>query len=187
MATTSLGSWKSLGLLWTGVHAITWALAMLAPGFVHGSTDTTEILGLIAAGCLIGAGEWLVLSRRVPISGWWMIGFGLGWVVALKVSGSRGFFAPDVLWLGCGGGVLVGAQMWLALRRHVTRAATWLPVFVASSLLGTWIGEVAGFKYYDLTNNEGVAYLIGGACVGAAIGLLSSVPLTRMLKVRAEF
>jgi predicted MFS family arabinose efflux permease len=80
--------------------------------------------------------------------------------------------------------VLVGLQQWLALRRRAAHATLWLAIFIASSFLGTWAGAVAGTNYYNHFSNEGAAYIAGGACVGAAIGLLSSVPLNRLLKPR---
>ena len=37
---------------------------------------------------------------------------------------------------------------------------------------------------YNHFSNQDAAYVIGGACVGAAIGLLSSVPLVRLVGKR---
>ena len=95
------------------------------------ATSDTETGWLVLGGLLIGATEWLVLSRRFPISGWWAIGFGAGWGVALKTGWLFGSYVPNIVWLGGGGGVLVGVQQWLALRRHIDRAFIWLPVFIA--------------------------------------------------------
>jgi hypothetical protein len=109
----------------------------------------------------------------------------VGWGIALKAGWHFGFFVPSVFWLGCGGGVFVGVQQWLVLRRHIERAIIWIPAFIASSCIGTWAGEVAGSAYYNHTSNENMAYVIGGACVGAAVGLLSSLPLVWLLTRRA--
>jgi hypothetical protein len=43
----------------------------------------------------------------------------------------------------------------------------------------------AGASYYDLFSSaQNTAFIIGGACVGLAMGLLSCVPLAR-LRIRA--
>jgi hypothetical protein len=182
--TTTPNAWIC-ALQWIIANSVAWTLAMLLEVLLGNAGSNRETLWLVGGGCLIGAAEWLVLSRRFPISGWWALGFGAGWSIALKAGWHFGFLAPNLLWLGCTGGVLVGVQQWRALRRHVSRAIIWLPAFIVSSLIGTWAGEAAGWAYYNHTSNEDMAYVLGGACVGAAIGLLSSVPLVRLLRTRA--
>jgi hypothetical protein len=184
MNTTATRHPLTCAVQWIIANTVAWTLAMVLGVLLGDAGSDSKTLWLVWGGCLIGAAEWLVLSRRFPISGLWAVGFGLGWSVALKTGWHFGFFAPDVRWLGGTGGVLVGVQQWLALRRHVSGAIIWLPAFTASSFFGTWAGEAAGWAYYNHTSDEGVAYVIGGACVGAAIGLLSSAPLVRLLRMR---
>jgi hypothetical protein len=161
--TTTPNSWSwTCTFQWIIANTVGWALAMLL-GVLLGDG---KALWLVGGGGLIGIAEWLALSRRLPISVWWAAGFGLGWSISLWAGWHFGFFAPNVLWLGCTGGGLVGIQQWLALRAHVGRAVIWLPIFIASSFIGTWAGEAAGWAYYNLTSNQAMAYVLGGGCAG---------------------
>jgi hypothetical protein len=132
MNTTTTSGRGTYAFQWVMAHTIAWTLAMLLEVQLGDATSDTETGWLVLGGLLIGATEWLVLSRRFPISGWWAVGFGAGWGVALKTGWLFGPYVPNIVWLGGGGGVLVGVHHRRRLRRSrdgpaVVRAARAAP------------------------------------------------------------
>jgi hypothetical protein len=93
-------------------------------------------LGL-AAGPILGFGQWIVLRRRIERAGWWIVGNALGWMAAMPLT----FVAPGllpagpipwwavplligtVLLAGAVVGVIHGVALVLLLRRPRTRPA----------------------------------------------------------------
>lgn len=180
-ATSRAAGWK-YGTIWVLANTAAWALAMAAVRWLDPGSNFYDG-SLLPGGLLIGLAQWLVLSRRVSIPAWWIAGFSAGWYVGLVLGWRAGFFGPNPLVVGLAGGALVGAQQWLAIRRQVAQAARWFYVFLGSSLIAGWLGGTAGYGAYDHSWGEDASYLIGGVCVGAVAGLLSSVVLVRL---RAE-
>jgi len=175
-ATPRTVGWK-YGAMWVLANTAAWALAMSA-GWLDFSNS--YYVSLLPGGLLIGLAQWLVLSRRFAISGWWIAGFGAGWYVSLVFGWRSGFFGPLPIVVGLAGGIIVGVQQWLAIRRQVVHAARWFYAFFGSSLIGCWLGGGIGYRAYDQSSGENAAFLIGGLCVGALTGLLSSLVLVRL-------
>jgi hypothetical protein len=179
-ATSRNAGWK-YGAIWVLANSVAWALAMSA-GWLDFSSS--YYVSLLPGGLLIGLAQWVVLSRRFPIPAWWIVGFSAGWYVSLVFGWQAGFFGPLPIVVGLAGGVLVGVQQWLAIRRQVAHAARWFYAFFGSSLIGCWLGGWTGYRAYDLRTGENAAYLVGGVCVGALTGLLSSIALVRLVPDR---
>ena len=169
--------WKDVGL-WALASALAWAAAMGIPSWMAGDHEIRqENLWLILSGLLIGAVQWLVLSKRASRSRWWILAYGSGWYVGLwsSFNFSVGLFGgiPNILWLGGAGGTIVGVLQWVTLRRHVHRSMAWVPATILSSYIGCWAGVFAGVSAYNQRNEELTAYLIGGTVAGTVMGLLS--------------
>jgi hypothetical protein len=175
-ATSRNAGWK-YGAIWVLANTVAWALAMSAGWHHFGSSYNVSLL---PGGLLIGLAQWIVLSRRFAIPAWWIVGFSAGWYVSLVLGWQAGFFGPLPLVVGLAGGLLVGVQQWLALRRRIAHAARWFYGFLGSSVIGCWVGGWMGYRAYDHSTGEDAAYLIGGVCVGAITGLLSSITLVRL-------
>ena len=101
-----------------------------------------------ATGAVVGAAQWLVLSRRLPLSPWWIAatsaGMAAGMVLALQLLGAdtaRDMVLLRALVTGAG----IGLAQALALRGVTSRAPAWGAVVALGWVLG-WVisSEVVG-------------------------------------------
>ena len=149
-------------LLWVLASALGGAIGVI-PARLIGTTLGEAVLGAIALGGVlgaIGAGQWLVMRRRLPWAGWWVpatLAGGLaGGAVALGLlellSGNGRETLGAVLGIFGGLGAF-GAVQWLVLRR-ATRAGWWVLASVAGLVaagplgvgaLGHLLGDGGGF------------------------------------------
>jgi hypothetical protein len=155
---------------WTIAAAIAMVVIMTGLtviGRVPGISQTQPMLLMpLLAGVVIGALQWMVLRRRLPVGGNWVV------VSAAAMSvPALGVVMPVVmmyavqLWfvtLSAPGGFAVigawmGAAQWLILRRHVAYAIVWVPACalawsawplygygVSSTTIGMLAGVVTG-------------------------------------------
>ena len=111
--------------LWVLTAAASWAGGM---ALLDLSSDWA--VAWPAAGFLIGGGQWFLLNRQFPHSRWWVVAYGAGWCLALWVSMLAGFFQPDILSLGLGGGAVGGILQAVALRQQVRPSGLWYRIAI---------------------------------------------------------
>jgi hypothetical protein len=142
-------------------------------------------------GLAVGVLQWLILRRRVPRSGLWIVATTAGW------AGSWVFGSSVALVIATGGGdvtfflatacgtPIVGLAQRHFLRGWSTRADAWLMVSTAgwilwlavevfapgalptiSAIAGAWVSAIAG---YQASSTVG-ATIVGGLCVGGITG-----------------
>jgi hypothetical protein len=151
--------------------------AAVAEGIEHsgliGSERVGEFighpLGLLLAGALFGAAQWLVLRRYGTGSGWAVPAAGLGLILGYAV-GYEVFGFPFDYILGPGlAAAFAAAAHWFALRRIGGRAGWW----VAASALGFMLGGAAGLvpAFLGLGEAIGTTYL-GWAALNGLIGAI---------------
>jgi hypothetical protein len=138
-------------------------LAVTTLGWLLGGVLLPE-LALVAAGCVIGVLQWVVLRQRLPQTGWWVlasaVGWAGGWVIAIAlVPPEFGFLTGIVL------GAVVGTDQWLFLRRHFYRAGWWIPVSA--------LGWTAGLT---LLTDPLLVGTVAGAVTGIALELYLRYP-----------
>ena len=177
-----------LGGLWVLANILGWGISVSSEIYI------TDLVGgrnwglwNILPALLIGLAQWLVLARRFSLSGWLIPAYGLGWYIGLWLGWNLGFITPEPFSLGAVGGALVGAMQWLGMRRLLRRSWIWVPTMTVSSLLGCWIGVLAGSSAYDSASIGMVlAYAIGGAVAGAVIGVFSGIVLIILIRQDAR-
>ncbi|MGD2252415.1 MAG: hypothetical protein PVF70_05800 [Anaerolineales bacterium] len=156
------------------------------------------ILTGIFEGLVVGTAQWCILRRRVPRIGWLRWGFAttlgafVAWVLGMLPSTLMEFGAPlsndgapglpeygiylMAAAMGAVLGIVLALPQWVVLRRHVHRAAWWIPANSLAWLLGMpiifagagWITEqCAGF---GLILSVLGMLLVAGAVVGAVHG-----------------
>jgi hypothetical protein len=143
---------------------IGWVLAStvgLAVGFTIGFAvglvvdyDVGSVLGIVLGGAVFGAAlgtaQWLVLHKRVSLSGWWVLASTVGWAVGLAVGRAVALVVDDAQIFAivlAVGGASAGIAQWIVLRRHVTQAGWWvLASIVAGGATG---GAVDLFKVLE--------------------------------------
>ena len=142
-------------------------------------------------GVPVGVLQWLILRRRVPRSGSWILASGAGW------AGSWMFGSSVALVIATGGGdpmfflamacgtPIVGLAERHFLREWSRRADAWLLVSAAgwtswlavevfapgalgsvSAIAGEWVSAIAGYQ----TSSTLGATIVGGLSVGAISG-----------------
>ncbi len=131
----------------------------------------------VVLGTTVGIMQWLVLRRRVPRSGLW--------ILACAVSITTGSYVSQVMWMydiivfGAVFGVLVGITQWSVMRRWVHRAGWWVLASVIGWVLG-WFATSAG---------DFAAFLIGGIAsiiTGFALAMLFKHPVQQAPLVRRD-
>jgi len=172
-------SWQDVFLSMAIITA-GWALAGLAFFVLVVSEESSilVLLTLLPIGLAIGVAQWLVTARRLSASAWWILAYGAGWSAGLWSGFHFGFIVPDPLVMGGAGGLIVGAMQWATFRQHLERAGWWVPLSIAISLAGCWIGTWSGvnaFNHFNFT--QPAAYLVGGAACGVVSGFLTGIAL----------
>jgi hypothetical protein len=162
-------------IAWTLASALGWAVGLGLLALVP-----NDPLGCAVAGYAIAVAEWLILSRRCPMSRWWILSYGAGWMAAIYL----GFFVfenfvPNFPLIGIGGGTLAGLQHWIGCRKYVRHCGWWIPTFGVSTFLGCWFGTLVGVRVYEMYHPHLwlATYVAGGASGGATMGVLSGAVL----------
>jgi hypothetical protein len=166
------------------------------------------LCGTLLEGVLVGAAQWLVLRGALRGISWqaWITataaGAGAAWVLGvipsvLMSQGQGGAPQPEMsdaaqLWLAALMGLLLGpilaVPQWLVLRRHLARAALWVPANAAAWSLGMVV-VFAGmsrisFGGFALGVVLGVAASL--AVAGAVVGAVHGAALVWLLRRRAD-
>lgn len=157
---TRLG-WR-FWLLWVLSTAIGFALGAGESGVAVAKINSLGALtwSLFLVGIGPGVTQWLVLRRRIPRAGWWILATAGGLVLVIGIIAVVSMLAfgsileqnrinmPDsipvailmfeVLLLGAG----IGALQWLILRQHFPQAYWWIAV----SAIGWSVGLITGLR-----------------------------------------
>jgi hypothetical protein len=159
---------------------------------------TTGLIFYLVAGLsacfLVGVAQFLLLRKRMAISGWWIltyiIGYGLiGFGLLQYVVGRLVIHViPNDLWkglpsmtqyhvdyflVGLSTGFGVGLLQWLLLRKHLDKAVQWFGICLLS-------GGISGLVIVLEVDAWGLSSLI------AAQGLLSGIVLYQWLRRPSE-
>jgi hypothetical protein len=174
-SSTAVGSWT----LWT-LGFLAFPLAGLAGKAVGGPVDslTAAIVGGLATGAVIGAGQWLASGRRLAPARWipaTAIGMGAG-LAAGAVAVDFGTSLTDLAVMGAITGLFLGLAQALALAGPALQRVMWgasMPVLWA---LGWTVTTVAGV---DVVAQYTVFGATGAITFSALSGLLMLVVLPR--------
>ena len=178
------------------------------PGvFVALATTGVAILaGTLIEGTVVGTAQWLVLRHPLPGVRWraWVLATAIGAFVAWTLgmlpgtlfsaasepSGAAPTEASETVVYGLAAligllaGTVLGMPQWLVLRRHVRRAALWIPANALAWVPGMLMAFVAADFLFSASTGVGtvvlaIATLVAiGTMVGAIHGL-ALVWLTR--------
>lgn len=200
--TGGLGSAFGIGVLlfpYLGAPGLLVALATAAAAILAGT---------LIEGTVVGTAQWLVLRRPLPDMRWrsWALATAVGAFVAwtagmlpgalLSAGASPGDPAPaepgaPVVYgmaalLGLVAGAILGTPQWFVLRRHVPRAALWIP---ANAL--AWVpGMVMAFVVADFlfAARLGIATVVLAiatlTAIGAVVGAVHGLALVWLLRLR---
>ncbi len=172
-----------LGLWWVLATAVGWAGGWAVITWAShlywgiGVGIDVAFVAYVVLGTTVGIMQWLVLRRRVPRSGLW--------ILACAVSITTGSYVSQVMWMydiivfGAVFGVLVGITQWSVMRRWVHRAGWWVPASVIGWVLG-WFATSAG---------DFAAFLIGGIAgiiTGFALAMLFKHPVQQAPLVQRD-
>jgi multidrug transporter EmrE-like cation transporter len=126
---------------------------------------SSALSGLIV-GLVVGAAQWLVLRKAIPISYWWILFSGVGVAFGLSIGMlmfGTSFESSELMLRGAIIGFCLGIVQWLLLKQHVRFAGAWIIAISISWPLGLLTTKGAGI---DLS--------IGWAVFGASGALLFS-------------
>jgi len=171
---------RSLGLQWVVANVVGWLIGFAACEWLQSFLSTVFVDGLVI-GSAVGISQWLVLRRRIPSTGWWIVltivSFGVGKALAVALLPDAATLPADVL-TGAIIGAVVGIAQWLVLRRSVSSAAWWVPATAAAWAVG-WsaIGAAEGATDRSTLTQ----YLVGGVGAAAA-GLITAIALIWLLR-----
>lgn len=171
---------RGFGLLWVAANVVGWIVGFALCEALKAFVSTVLVDGLVI-GTGVGLAQWLVLRRRLPRVGWWIVlsilGFGVGNALGEALVATVSSPVRDVL-DGALIGASVGAAQWLLLRRRVSGAELWLPANVVGWAVGwTLIGLGEGSETWPVV----AVYAVGalGAAVAAIITGLTLISLLR--------
>ena len=173
------GGAKLLWLGWLLATSLGWAV-----GWFVGATFYGETFGGFVSGGLGGSLGWIgqaailsVVERRLSVYwalssvAFWLAGLGLGMALSFLAAG---YVHPTPIAIALGV-LLTGVSQWLVLRSRVRRAGWWPIVLV----LGFVVGGSA-VSLVRLISGGAVLGGLGGAILGAGIGLTTGLAVTRL-------
>ncbi|MDD7939596.1 hypothetical protein PHK61_14325 [Actinomycetospora lutea] len=178
------------------------ALPAVVGVLTAGAPTTVSLPLLVAAGAVegavLGAGQMAVMRRVLPAVsavrwvGATAVAAALAYLLALLPSAAAPVLAtwpvPVVVVLVAVLAVLVllvlGLAQWLELRRHVSRAATWIGVTALAWLLGLSVFLAVATPLWHPGQSAVVAVAIGlgaGALMAVAMAAVTGIGLVRLL------
>jgi hypothetical protein len=132
-----------------GSFYILWFLAFLAfplggsaAYLIVGPADTfvRGALGGLITGAIIGLGQYLVLSRFLPLNLQWIVGtavaMGIGLGLGIAVFGA-GMQDNALLYRAALTGLLIGIIQYWLLREHLNLSGVWI-VLLSAGWVGAW-------------------------------------------------
>ncbi len=155
-----------------------------------GLNSSFALIGVIALGGGIGAGQWLVLRRWLTGSGWWVLATLLGYALLLGLPtlvplgatlyeiGLKGPITGAIVFVITGAGM--GILQWLVLRRaRIPGAGVWIAITLAgwaAAYIITTLLIVSGLYVEPMDMVS--AFLVPVAVAGAG--------LTAMIRMKDE-
>ncbi len=132
-------------------------------------------LGTALMGTLFGLGQWLVLRKYLPRTGWWVLATLVGYSIPLS-SGMLYAGGPSELgpvFMGLEFGIALGVLQWLVLRNRVYQAGWWIPITLAGWVLAFALtGAVYLSGMYIEPMDMLFAFLVPVAVAGAGMAWL---------------
>ena len=134
-------------------------------GWFLGGT-LVPVFGLLGAGLLIAALQWLILIQRINSAWRWFIfssaGWMAGWILSL-------FLVPEDLFVfnGLLIGLATGFAQWIILRSEVSFSEWWIAL--------NGIGWFAGFVLFPGVLSTGI---IAGLITGSGLIVLQNYPVS---------
>ena len=158
------------------------------------------VLAGMAEGVALGTGQWLVVRRVLPGTGYraWILptalAAGLAYVLGLAPNalGDLGASTGVVIaaWVVLGTLLLftIGSAQWLVLRRHVRRSGLWVPANALAWLAGLPFPFIAIAAVPDGSpvSAFGLAGILGGLLMGLAVGAVTGWALLRILQAQSR-
>jgi hypothetical protein len=120
---------------WVLASMLGWAIGVFIVSIPTGSPPNFTVIGAIpwalAAGVIIGLGQWLILVRQVRGAGWWLLASAAGWAVFLSaavMSRSYYYFAHIIDLYSSGNS---GGDLLILADRHRFMAIVTAPIGAA--------------------------------------------------------
>lgn len=187
-------------LLGFAIPALTGALAW-AWGVPDRLTIGLLIVAGLGEGAVLGFAQWLVLRRYLGgVRGrdWVLataLAAGVAWVIGMIPSNIGDLSALDqrlLISLVVLGAVIfllvMGSAQWLVLRRHLLRAAWWIPANMLAWPLGVAVPVVALSLLPDTSTPllSGIVGVASGMLMGLVVGTITGIALVNLLRANAR-
>ncbi|MDQ0194169.1 hypothetical protein [Paenibacillus wynnii] len=97
---------------------------------------SSALSGLIV-GLVVGAAQWFVLRKAIPLSYWWILNSGVGVALGLYLGTviiGTGIDSSELILRGGITGFCLGMMQWFLLKQHVRFSGVWIiaiPIFWA--------------------------------------------------------
>ena len=169
-------------LLWT-VGFLSFPISGVVGGLVAGHVDSlfAALVGGLATGAVIGLGQGLASSRRLPIVRWILataVGMGLGLMLGATAVGF-GIALTDLALMGAITGVLLGAAQGLVLPGPVGSRLIWAAAMPPLWALGWTVSTLIGI-------DVGQQFTIFGASGAVTFSAISGALLHLLLPARSN-
>lgn len=135
-------------------------------------------------GLVIGTAQWLVLQRRLPKAGWWIVATAIAWgLIGQSKLGALGWVVPKGLYSvglrslyggfdGLQTGALLGALQYFVLRKHIPNATSW----IAGNSIGWAIGLAMAWSIGAILRIKTGLFL--GEVIGLGLGWIAIATIT---------
>ena len=150
-------------------------------------------LGIASLGAAIGAGQWLVLRRRIPGVEWWIPATLGGWLVGFAALEAKPSFHEEDFGLVRVSvmAASVGIAQWLVLRRSTQGAGWWAVATVGAIVLSEQLNEIVGSAAAGVPAGQHAVkywarYLLPWAIQGTVIGALVAPFSLRLLQSQSR-
>lgn len=178
------------------------------PGIVVALTTVAVavLAGTLIEGMVVGTAQWLVLRRPFTAMKWraWVLATALGafvaWTLGMlpstlmsagsETEGSTPAEPSAVMvyglaaLMGLAAGTILGTPQWFVLRRHVRRAALWIPANALAWVPGMVLAFVAADFIFSGSSRVGTVMLAIAALVtiGAVVGAIHGLALVWLVR-----
>ncbi|QIN84704.1 hypothetical protein GBA63_20155 [Rubrobacter tropicus] len=180
-----------------------------APGVLAALTTAAAAIlaGTLIEGAVVGTAQWFVLRRPLPDIRWrsWALATAVGAFIAWTAgmlpvtllgadteAGAGGAAEPSAAAvyglaaaMGLLAGTILGTPQWLVLRRHVPRAALWIPANALAWAPGMVMAFVAADFLFSGSPGATIVLLAIAtlAAIGAVVGAIHGLALVWLLRL----
>lgn len=178
-----------------------------APGVLVALTTVAVavLAGTLIEGTVVGTAQWFVLRRPFPAMKWraWVLATALGAFVAwtlgmlpstLMSAGSeaRGSEPSEAMvyslaaLMGLAAGTILGTPQWFVLRRHVPRAALWIPANALAWVPGMLLAFVGANFIFSAGRGVSTVMLAIATliAIGTVVGAIHGLALVWLVRPR---